>query len=104
MAKNENDYRLCSRGDDIKFNLNETEFFKSINIFATAVWFVKRNSLKIIFCTISATVSGFLWGWIPVICFIALFALLLFFDKRIDVPGRYSGAGARGFDPDTAKD
>lgn len=87
MAKNENDYRLCSRGDDIKFNLNETEFFKSINIFATAVWFVKRNSLKIIFCTISATVSGFLWGWIPVICFIALFALLLFFDKRIDVPG-----------------
>lgn len=87
MAKNEEDYQRVSVGNSISVDLNETEFFKAINIFSTVVWFLKRNSLKIIFCTIGAAVSGFLWGWIPIVCFIALFAFLLFFDKRIDVPG-----------------
>ncbi len=87
MGKNENDYKLLGKKDNTKPDLNETEFFKSMSIFETAVWFVKRNLLKILFCTIGATVSGFLWSWIPVVYFVVLFAILLFFDKRIDVPG-----------------
>ncbi len=66
--------------------MNETEFF----IFATAIWFAKENFLKIIFCNLGAVVSSFLWCWIPAVCFVVSFATLLFFDKRIDVPGTWN--------------
>ena len=87
MGKCEADYRRLDDICDVKPNLEEIEFFKPMNIFAIAIWFVRKNFSKTIFCALGAAVSVLLWSWIPAVCFIVLFAVLLFFDKHTDVPG-----------------